>query len=122
MKRFCKRCGTPVTSARILGSLNLCEFCVKELEKARDGRYSCKGCGKVAPEQLKKYKGYCKDCVCPACGRPEPEHVRKFGLCSACMEIVGGICRRCGKEAPGQVDKNRGLCDACRSMMDERKR
>ncbi|MCL4516023.1 MAG: hypothetical protein M1379_10635 [Firmicutes bacterium] len=111
--RYCARCGTTVQSARILKGLNLCEFCVRELEKARDGRWSCLGCGKIAPDQLRKYGGYCKDCVCPACGRPDPEAVHKYGMCRQCMTQVGEFCRRCGKEAAAQVRKNRGLCDAC---------
>lgn len=112
-KRFCKRCGTSVKSARILSGLNLCEFCVKELTVARDGRLSCKGCGKIAPEQLQKNKGYCDDCICPACGRADPEGVRRFGVCARCAEDVGEFCRRCGKEAPAQVRKHGGLCDVC---------
>lgn len=113
-KRYCRICGNPASKFRILAGLNLCEFCVADLEKRRDGVWSCKACGKVAPDQLKEHNGYCEDCVCPGCGRPDPENVRKYGMCRTCYETVGAIyCVRCGKEAPSQVKKNRGFCDAC---------
>lgn len=82
---------------------------------AKEGRYACKACGKVAPNQLEKFGGYCKDCVCPACGRPDPDSVRRAGLCLECLGKVGCVCRRCGKDAPTQVKRNRGLCDSCAS-------
>jgi hypothetical protein len=112
-KRFCAKCGNTVQQARILKSLNLCEFCVKELEERRDGRWSCRGCGKVAPEEISKHNGYCTQCVCPACGRPDPQSIRLTGICAACTATVGDFCRKCGKEAAAQVRKNKGLCDAC---------
>jgi hypothetical protein len=113
-KRYCARCGNTVQQARILKSLNLCDFCVKEFEAKRDGIHSCRGCGQVVnPEELRANKGYCKLCVCPACGRPDPQQVRKTGLCFQCSQTIGDFCRICGKEAAAQVRKNRGLCDSC---------
>lgn len=112
-QRYCSRCGNTVEKFRILKSLNLCELCVKELQKKRDGRYSCRGCGKLAPEEIKEHNGYCRECICPACGRPDPVNVRKSGLCSKCSSTLGDFCRKCGKEASAQVKKNKGLCDAC---------
>ena len=113
-KRCCAKCGNTVQKARILKTLNLCEFCVKELEAKRDGIQSCKGCGKVSPEEVRENKGYCNQCICTACGRPDPVNVRKNGLCAKCSETLGDFCRKCGKEASAQVKKNKGLCDECK--------
>lgn len=112
-RRFCSRCGNTVQQVRIYKSLNLCEFCMKELALKRDGVYSCRICGRIAPEELKKHQGYCLQCVCPACGKPDPESLRKNGLCYQCSQAMGDFCRSCGKEAAAQVRKNRGLCDQC---------
>lgn len=111
--RSCSRCGNTVQRARILKSANLCEFCVKELSAKRDGITSCRGCGKVAPLEVKEHQGYCNACICPACGRPDPEYLPKAGLCRHCATQMGDFCRRCGKEAPAQVHKNKGFCDEC---------
>ncbi|HOJ78094.1 MAG TPA: hypothetical protein PLZ08_07070 [Bacillota bacterium] len=114
-KRYCSRCGNTVQKVRILKSLNLCEFCVKELQAKRDGKFSCRGCGKVSPEEIRAHNGYCDECVCVACGRPDPVSVRKTRLCSKCSStIMNDFCRKCGKEAGAQVKKNHGLCDACK--------
>lgn len=112
-RRFCSKCGNTVQQARILKSLNLCEFCVKEMEQKRDGVWSCRGCGKVAPVEIREHKGYCLECICRACGRPDPQFVRRAGLCAECAAAIGDFCRKCGKEAAAQVRKNRGLCDEC---------
>ena len=112
-KRFCARCGNTVQQARILKSLNLCEFCLKELETKRDGKMSCRSCGKVAPLEIQEHNGYCTQCVCSACGKPDPMSVVKTGLCFHCAQNVGDFCRKCGKEAGAQVRKNHGLCDVC---------
>jgi hypothetical protein len=113
-QRYCSKCGNTVQQARILKSLNLCEFCVKEYETKRDGVHSCRGCGRlVNPEELREHKGYCSQCVCPACGAPDPQNIKKTGLCYQCSRAIGDFCRVCGKEAAAQVRKNRGLCDAC---------
>jgi hypothetical protein len=111
-ERFCSKCGNSIQTARILKSLNLCEFCVKELEKKRDGVWSCRACGKLAPEEIKKHNGYCTQCVCSACGKFDP-YVNKTGLCRQCSSAVGDFCKQCGKEAAAQIRKNKGLCDAC---------
>ena len=112
--RYCSRCGNTVQQSRIMKNLNLCEFCVKEFEKKRDGIHSCRGCGKVmVREELRERKGYCAQCVCPACGAPDPVQVQKTGLCSKCSRTIGDFCRVCGKEAAAQVRKNHGLCDSC---------
>lgn len=115
--RYCSRCGNSVRKFRILKSLNLCELCVKELEAKRDGKTSCRGCGKVAPEEIREHNGYCSQCVCPACGRPDPVSVRKIGMCSKCASIAGDFCRNCGKEAAAQVRKNKGLCNDCQKKL-----
>ena len=115
-QRFCRRCGNSVQKFRILRHYNLCEPCVKELESKRDGVWSCKSCGRLAPNELKAHRGYCSNCVCPACGRPDPENVRKVGFCRECAASMGDFCRVCGKEAAAQVRKNRGLCDRCASL------
>lgn len=112
-ERYCRRCGTKATQVRILKHENLCENCIKELEKKKDGKYSCKACGKVAPNQVKENNGYCKSCVCKICGRPDPEFVKKHGFCRECFELIGTNCRKCGKEAAAQVRRNNGLCDKC---------
>jgi len=112
-KRYCKLCGTEATQVRILKNENICENCVKELEKKKDGYYACKACGKVAPKQVQENKGYCKDCVCRACGKADPKFVQKHGFCETCFEIMGTNCRKCGKEAYAQVQRNDGLCDKC---------
>jgi hypothetical protein len=113
-QRYCSKCGNTVQRARILKSLNLCEFCIKEYEMKRDGVHSCRGCGRVVgPEELREHKGYCAQCVCPACGSPDPQNIKKTGLCYQCSQVIGDFCRICGKEAAAQVRKNRGLCDAC---------
>jgi|GEM_PF-444626 len=112
-KRFCQRCGTTIQHAPILKSLNLCRFCVEELRKARDGVWSCRGCGELVPNQLKANNGYCTACLCPACGRPAPAEVRQKGMCSKCLKASGIFCVQCGIEAPAQVKKNKGLCDRC---------
>jgi hypothetical protein len=112
-ERFCAKCGNTVQHARILKLLNLCEFCLKELEQKRDGVNSCRSCGKVAPEEIGRYKGYCRDCICPACGKPDSASVRRAGFCSKCLAGFGDFCRSCGKEAAVQVKKNKGVCDEC---------
>lgn len=112
-RRFCSRCGNTVQQVRIYKSLNLCEFCLKELAAKRDGVYSCRICGRIVPEELKKHQGYCSQCVCRACGKPDPDHIRKTGLCFQCAQAMGDFCRSCGKEATAQVRKNQGLCDQC---------
>jgi len=112
-KRYCARCGNTVRQARILKTLNLCEFCVRELAAKRDGVWSCRGCGKVAPEEIRAHNGYCSQCICSACGRPDPEEVRKTGLCRQCRQTIGDFCRICGKEATAQVRRNKGICDEC---------
>lgn len=113
--RFCGRCGNTVQKFRILRNYNLCEPCVKELESKRDGKWTCKSCGILAPNELKAHNGYCAKCVCTACGRPDPENVRKTGMCRECASALGDFCRKCGKEAAAQVRKNRGLCNSCAS-------
>ncbi|HAW69769.1 MAG TPA: hypothetical protein DCY85_12325 [Firmicutes bacterium] len=115
-KRFCQRCGTTIQHAPILKSLNLCSFCVEELRKARDGVWSCKGCGALVPDQLRANNGYCSACLCPACGRPAPAEVRQKGMCSRCLKASGVFCVRCGTEASAQVKKNKGICDRCASQ------
>jgi hypothetical protein len=112
-RRFCSRCGNTVQQVRIYKSLNLCELCIKELTVKRDGVYSCRGCGKVAPEEVKAHHGYCSQCVCQVCGQPDPDYVRKTGICLKCASSLGDFCRNCGKEATAQVKKNRGFCDQC---------
>lgn len=114
-RRYCCVCGTQATSTRILKAANLCEQCASKFRIARDGRWACKGCGKIAPAQLERNKGFCDDCVCPACGSPDPRSVRATGLCSRCLQSTTAICTRCGREAASQVKRNNGLCDACAS-------
>lgn len=114
--RFCSKCGNTVQQTRIYKSMNLCEYCYRDLEAARDGIHSCRGCGKVAPLELREYNGYCRQCVCSACGKPDPDYVRKTGLCFQCAATLGDFCRRCGKEAAAQVRKHKGLCDQCASV------
>lgn len=118
--RFCSRCGNTVQQARILKSTNLCEFCINELTGKRDGIFSCRGCGKVAPLELKEHQGYCSACLCSACGRPDPQYVRKTGMCFTCAAQIGDFCRRCGKEASAQVAKNKGYCDECAALRPKR--
>lgn len=112
-QRYCARCGNSVRKVRILKSHNLCEYCYRELVERKDGVWTCKACGKFAPEEIRKYKGYCSECLCRVCGRPDPDYVRKTDLCRRCAENVGEFCLNCGKEAPAQVRKNRGYCDLC---------
>ena len=112
-ERFCSRCGNTVKKTRILKTFNLCEYCVKEYQTKRDGVVSCRGCGKVAPTELKEHGGFCNSCICPACGKADPAQVRKSGFCTQCTTAVGDLCRSCGKEAKAQVNRNRGLCDQC---------
>ncbi|GAB6098859.1 hypothetical protein JCM16358_07380 [Halanaerocella petrolearia] len=112
-KRYCKLCGTEATRVRILKHENICENCVEDLSRKKEGKYACKGCGKVAPKQLENNKGYCKDCVCRICGKPDPAFAQKHGFCEKCFEIMGTNCRECGKEARAQVQRNDGLCDDC---------
>ena len=112
-QRTCSKCGNTLQQARILKSLNLCEYCVTDLKEKRDGIMSCRGCGKIAPLELKEHNGYCAQCVCGACGRPDPGYVRKTGLCFQCAVKLGDFCRSCGKEAAAQVRKNKGFCDDC---------
>jgi hypothetical protein len=112
-KRYCGRCGNSVQKFRILRNYNLCELCIKELENKRDGHWTCKFCGKLAPNEVKQHNGYCAECVCPACGRPDPLSVRKTGLCRECAIGIGDFCRICGKEAAAQVRKNHGICNQC---------
>jgi hypothetical protein len=112
-QRFCSKCGNTVTKVRILKSVNLCEFCVEEIQKKRDGITSCRSCGKIAPEELREHNGYCKLCICPACGKPDPDYIRKTGLCFQCAQTFQDFCRGCGKEAPAQIRKNKGWCDEC---------
>jgi hypothetical protein len=92
---------------------NLCEDCVQQLRHDKEGKYACKGCGKVAPEQLREHNGYCKDCISKICEKPDPEFVHKHGFCESCFELMGTNCRECGKEARAQVQRNDGLCDEC---------
>ena len=112
-ERYCHRCGAKATQVRILKHENLCENCVKQLQQEKGGKYACKGCGKVAPEQVRDNDGYCKGCVCRICGTADPQFVQKHGFCENCFELMGTDCKRCGKEARAQVKKNDGLCDAC---------
>lgn len=119
--RYCGRCGNSVRKFRILRGLNLCELCVRELEKRRDGVSSCRACGKMAPQEVREHGGYCNECVCPACGRPDPESIRRTGLCKVCSKGIVGICRECGKEAEAQVRKNRGLCNQCAARRSGKK-
>ncbi len=112
-KRYCKICGSTAEQVRILKHESICDLCVKDLQKRKSGHLACKICGKVVPEQVKKYNGYCKECVCSLCGKPDPKYTKKFGLCRECIEKLGTNCRICGKEAMAQVKKNDGLCDAC---------
>lgn len=112
-RRFCSRCGNTVQQVRIYKSLNLCEFCMKEMATKRDGINSCRACGRVVPEEIREHNGYCKLCICQACGKPDPIYVAKTGLCLKCATTMGDFCRKCGKEAAAQVKKNRGLCDQC---------
>ncbi|MBM7555378.1 hypothetical protein [Halanaerobacter jeridensis] len=111
--RYCHRCGKTATQVRILKHENLCEDCVEELRQKKEGDYACKGCGKVAPQQVKENDGYCKDCICKICGEPDPKFVHKHGFCEDCFELMGTNCRKCGKEARAQVQLNDGLCDDC---------
>lgn len=111
--RYCCLCGNSARKVRILKVYNLCEFCYNELVAKKDGVWTCKACGRLAPVEIKKNRGYCSSCVCRICGRPDPVHVRKTGFCGACATKIGGFCQRCGKEAPAQVKKD-GLCDSCR--------
>lgn len=112
-KRYCRRCGVSVRHVPILSVLNLCERCANELKRTRDGRWSCKGCGRIVPLQLESRGGYCKDCVCTVCGKPDPVSVHETGLCKSCLGSVGLFCKACGKEAPTQVKRNKGFCDLC---------
>ncbi|MCK4258694.1 MAG: hypothetical protein KAX49_06935 [Halanaerobiales bacterium] len=112
-KRYCRICGSTAEQVRILKHENICELCVKDLQKRKGGNLACKSCGKVVPEQVKKYNGYCKECVCSLCGKPDPKFTRKHGLCRECFGKLGTNCRICGKEAVAQVKKNNGICDAC---------
>ena len=111
--RKCRICSNTVKQARILKQASICEFCARSLSSRREGKYACKGCGKIAPEQLSRHGGFCKECVCPACGRPDPQTVRRLGMCRQCASAVGGLCSRCGKEATAQVRRNAGVCDEC---------
>ncbi|AZR72381.1 hypothetical protein BBF96_02605 [Anoxybacter fermentans] len=111
-ERYCRICGTTASQVRIMKHENICELCVRELSRQKGGKLACKGCGKVVPKQVRKYKGYCKDCICRVCGKPDPEYCQKTGFCRECSKEMG-ICRVCGKEAMAQVEKNDGLCDAC---------
>lgn len=112
-KRYCRICGNTIKQARILKRVNICEYCAQSLSERPEGKLACKGCGKIAPEQLARYGGYCKECICPACGKPDPEAVRRLGMCRQCISSLGIVCSRCGKEAPAQVSRNAGVCDAC---------
>ncbi len=112
-KRYCARCGNTVQQSRILKQYNLCEFCVNDLKKKKNKNWVCIGCGRFAPEEVRMGGGYCRNCLCPACGSPDPEYVKTAGLCRKCAKIAGVFCLKCGKEAPAQVEKNKGFCDAC---------
>lgn len=112
-KRACRICGNTIRQARILKQANICEYCARALSARREGKYACKGCGKIAPKQVSRLGGYCEECVCPACGKPDPEVVRRSGICRRCAAKIGGICQLCGREAPAQVRRNSGLCDEC---------
>ena len=112
-KRYCVRCGNTVRQSRILKAYNLCEFCVQEMKKKKEKGWVCIGCGRLAPDEVKKGKGYCRQCLCPACGKPDPFYVKIAGLCRECAKIAGVFCIKCGKEAPAQVQKNKGFCDLC---------
>jgi len=76
----------------MLRGLNLCRYCVDELQRRRDGRWACRGCGTIAPEQLKEHGGFCARCVCQACGKPDPESVHETGLCRECRTNAGVFC------------------------------
>lgn len=112
--RFCARCGNSARKVRILKAYNLCEFCYQELVTKKDGIWTCRSCGRLAPAEVKKNKGYCDRCVCRVCGQPDPEYVKKTRICRACAAEIGGFCRKCGKEASAQVRGEDGLCDSCR--------
>lgn len=111
--RTCRICGNTIKQARILKQANICEFCARSLSSRPEGKLACKGCGKIAPEQVSRFGGFCKECVCPACGRPDPLGVRRLGMCRECASGIGGICSQCGKDAPAQVRRNAGVCDEC---------
>ena len=112
-ERYCRICGAKATQVRLLKHENICEKCIEDLSKRKSGNLACKICGKVVPKQVKKYNGYCKECVCKLCGKPDPEYTKKHGFCRDCLTQIGNICRICGKEAPTQIKKNNGLCDNC---------
>ncbi len=112
-KRYCARCGNTVQQSRILKAYNLCEFCVEELKRKKDKNWVCLGCGQWAPQEVRAGGGYCRKCLCPACGKPDPQYVETAGLCRNCAQTIGDFCRKCGKEAPGQVRKYKGFCAAC---------
>ncbi|GAB6137618.1 hypothetical protein [Halanaerobaculum tunisiense] len=112
-ERYCRICGSEATQVRILKHANICEDCVENLRQKKEGKYACKGCGKVAPKQVQENDGYCKDCVCRICGTADPDFARQHGFCEKCFELMGTNCRECGKEARAQVQRNDGLCDDC---------
>lgn len=111
--RYCKFCKQKATQVRILKHENICEDCVQRLKNEKKGKYACKGCGKIAPQQLKENNGYCKDCTCKICGEADPKFVQQHGFCKECFQLIGTNCKRCGKEAEAQVERNNGLCDRC---------
>ncbi len=111
--RYCKICGSTATQVRIMKHEHICEKCAEEAARKKKGQLACKACGKVVPNQLKKYNGYCKECVCKICGKPDPEYTHKHGVCRECLIKMGTNCLVCGKEAYAQVKKNNGLCDEC---------
>jgi len=118
--RFCKICGATAEQVRIMKHENICEHCARDAQKHQRGNLACKGCGKVVPNQLKKYNGYCKECVCRICGKPDPEFTHTHGVCRECLAKMGTNCRICGKEAVAQVKKNDGICDECAAREGEK--
>lgn len=118
--RYCKICGKTADQVPIMKHENICETCVKELEKKKEGHLACKICGKVVPKQVKENKGFCDACVCSLCGKPDPKYTRKHGMCKECMLKLGTHCIDCGKEAMAQVRKNDGFCDICAAKAREK--
>ena len=112
--RYCKICGSTAKQVRIMKHENICEKCALTAAKKKSGQLACKACGKVVPNQVHKYNGYCKECVCKICGRPDPRYTQQQGFCRQCLVKMGTNCLICGKEAVAQIRKNNGLCDQCK--------
>lgn len=117
--RYCKICGSTAQQVRIMKHENICEKCAARAAQTKSGQLACKACGKVVPNQVQKYNGYCKECVCKICGQPDPEYTKKHGFCRQCLAKMGTNCRICGKEAVAQVRKNNGLCDQCQAEAEK---